>query len=719
MTKGRRAAKSALSYAQKLLGLERSGEKKQFSKLGADMRSLIGEEPNAKLSDYNDKIKEAFADNEDALTILSYANMLEDYMTSYGQHAAGLICIQNDMIENYIPIMATTDDDGNDTFVVQADMNECEAQLGFIKFDFLGLKNLNIITKAMELIKKRHNVTFNPYKLPFEKEVFETILAKGDTNFIFQLESDGMKGMLRELHPTCFGDIILAVSVYRPGPMDFIPDIIASKNNGEESEFVKRFPMLKEVYEETYGYPVYQEQVMKTFTICAGFSTGKADIVRRYMSKKKEDKLAKIRPEFLEGCNKNGIQTEDAEWLFDQLMPFAKYGFNKSHAAAYSLVTYITAWLKYHFPLEYLCAAISVQLDKTSQFLNDCKNRNIAIHRPDINMSESEFSIYNEGILVGLSAIKGLKSEADEVIKERENGLFETLEDVIERLSVKSNSLKALVLSGACDTFINDRNSASAYAEKYKEVYQEVKELEEKVQSIDEQIQVEEDKKKLTSLNRSLKAASDKLDKARKELAVIPKPSKLALSATKRLALESQFLGMWVTGNPLEDYDVSGYKKIHELEYDQTETIAGVITNVKEITTKATGQRMAICTLIDADGESLKTVCFPNQYDSNKSFIDEGKIVCIKGEVKFEDEAPELIVWEISNLNKVADSIIVSVENISEYKKKVEPVLERHKDSKGVAISISNKQMKELRKVTFKVAKECLEDLKAISIECA
>lgn len=280
MTKGKLGVLSSLTYAPKLLGMERGYGTKAYEQLGKDIRKLVSDEKH--LADLDEKFEAEFGDNEDAKLIFKYAKMIEGKITSYGQHAAGLISIMDGDIEDYIPLMMAADTDGNEKMVIQADMVAAEAQLGFIKFDFLGLKNLNIITVCQQMITKNHGVTIDPYNLPIDDaEVYEKIFATANTNFVFQFESDGMKDMLKQLHPTCFGDLVLAVSVYRPGPMDFIPDIIKCKNTGEKSPIVERIPILEDTLSETYGFPVYQEQVMKIMTLCAGFSMGHADNVRR------------------------------------------------------------------------------------------------------------------------------------------------------------------------------------------------------------------------------------------------------------------------------------------------------------------------------------------------------------------------------------------------------------------------------------------------------
>jgi DNA polymerase-3 subunit alpha len=663
MTKNRLAAKSALEYAPKLLGLEESGDKKKYISIYKSMRKLIGDEPNAKLVNYENELKAEFSGNETALTIIDYAMMIENYITSYGTHAAGIIISDGTDVENYIPLMKSNDDDGNEVFAVQADMVQCEGQLGFIKMDFLGLKNLNAITDAMHIITETKGIKIEPYNLPFETEVFQNIYAKGDTNFVFQVESDGMKGMLTRLNPTCFEDIILAISVYRPGPMDFIDDIIDCKNTGRKSPFVEKFPFLEPILSETYGFPVYQEQVMSIMTTAAGFDMGDADNVRRHMSKKHEEELAAVRPDFVTGCKETqNISEEDANWLFDQLMPFAKYGFNKSHAAAYALVSYITAWLKYHYKREYLCAIIGWQPDKTAQLVADCKASNITLYRPDINESKADYYPYKDGIIIGFKAIKGLKSAAEVLVADREKaGNFRSIEEIVEKTTIGASCVAKLINSGACDDFTINREISATDVVAYDDVWKKAKTKIEKISLLENQSYTNEKAENKRVLD--LRKYQGELSILRDEMKGIIKKHVAPLSTEKRLLLEVDALGMWVTGNPLEDYDTANLMIINDIvNADEKANVkmAAIITDAKVIKTKK-GDKMAFVTITDKDGESISGVCFPKTYEKYQNLIQSGTITKIIGHKDTDNNGEDQIVIDSFNVLDKQAKIILAV----------------------------------------------------------
>lgn len=739
MTKGKLLEKNALIYSLKLYGLEKKGDIKGYYDIGYQLKDKFEEFSQSEgwknLAEGESKMTEEFAGNEDAIEIYHNAMLLEGHVISYGQHAAGVIAIQNDEIENYIPLMLTKNDDGEDTFVVQADMVQCEANLGFIKFDFLGLKNLNVIKRAKELILKYHNIDIDPYALPFEPEVFE-LLAAADTDFIFQLESPGMKGMLKQLKPTCFNDIVLAVSVYRPGPMDFIPDIIKAKNEGIESEFVIKFPMLKECLAESYGYPVYQEQVMKIMTICAGFSAGKADEVRRYMSKKKEEKLAHVRPEFVSGCKeKHGISEEDANWLFDQLMPFAKYGFNKSHAAAYSFVSYITAWCKFHYLKEYLCAAMTEQGDKTSQLVMNCRNANIKIYLPSINKSDKMFDLYEDGIIIGLENIKGLNQAAEAIVKERnENGPYSSIVDFATRCFglIDSRNLAQCILSGACDEFTQNRKESLDFISKYMDIYKIVVEKEKKLSVLKEQEfeDAASEKRRATSVAK-LDTELSNLKAQLSEIVDVSDRTELAIE--ERLSLESNYLGMWVSGNPLEAYDLSNnqYRLISEAkdcllnnkseneeQCDVSVLVPGVISNFKKIVTKK-GADMCFFDLTDRFGDIISCIVFSKTYDSNKDLLKDGNVIVVNAKPSYDikdEETINLTVNGVRYLSKHQKQIVIEVADLCQYAEEIEKTLLLHKSCDGYKTYVHNLQMKELRQLAFRLDEAVIAELQKVGV---
>lgn len=744
ITKGTMAAKKAMDYAGKLYGLQFYSEKRTFSGLVKEMKSLIGNEPEAKLSQYEEKIRETFEDNDDALAILDRALKLEGLVVNYGQHAAGIIIGDGTDIENYIPLLKAKDKSGNEAFVVQADMVQCEAQLGFFKMDFLGLKNLNVISEAMRLITKNYGVVIDPYNIPFEPEVFEKIFATGDTNYVFQFESDGMKRMLKDFKPTCFEDIILLVACYRPGPMQFLTDegnsvnVIKVKNGITPVSYL--VPELEPILKDTYGGIIYQEQVMRICTDLAGYSIAQADNVRRFMSKKKQEKLEKERQSFvygdekrnIPGCVARGIPADKADELFDEMTDFAKYAFNKAHAAAYALVSYITAWLKLHYFKEYICAAMLEQGDKPAQLKADCEKRKIGILRSDINQSETGYVPLEDSIRIGLSAIKGFKSAAEEVVTERNrNGLYTSIKDLITRCSsLDAGDLTALILSGACDSFTNNRETLLAFGLSYQEVFSNIRKAEAHLKAVEEK--VTDSVKAEKSKAKSIRTAKEKIEALRVQLSEIRISSNLALSTEKRLSYESKYLGMWVTGNPMEDYkiDDTKYHLISDIDREERVSVAGVVTDLKKIVTKK-GDDMCIFTLVDKMGASLKAVVFPGNYKEVQPLLAEGKVIAVTGKISIEEEEAEseeeepvktmeISVFRAEKLLPSAKSLIISVKDVVEKVEVLLPLIEKYQTTGGgISVKISDRLFGEVQSSTRTVSPDITEALNLAGLEFA
>ncbi len=709
MTKGKMQARNALTYAPKLLAKERGLDVKAYNEQGAALRKLLGNEINIHLSEIEEEVMSTFASDEVALEIFKIAKGLEGKITSYGQHAAGIISIMDGDIQDFIPCMMAADAEGNDKMVIQADMVVAEASLGFIKFDFLGLKNLNVITACQQMVTKNHGVTIDAYNLPLDDEkVYSDIFANKNTNFVFQFESDGMKKMLAELRPTRFEDLVLAVSVYRPGPMDFIPDIIACKNSGEESPIVKRIPILRETLAETYGFPVYQEQVMKIMTLCAGFSMGHADNVRRFMSKKKQDKLAAEEPAFIEGCVKtNGIAAEDAKWLFDQLMPFAKYGFNKSHAAAYSLVSYITAYLKLHYPAEYLCAAMLEQGDKTLQFLSDCKYYGLEVYPVSVNNSSVNYVPEKDGIRIGLSAIKGLKMDGDKIVANRPEVGYVSLIDFIKKNDdIKISATESCILSGALDDFVRNRETAVAYAKAYSELYEKKNDHLEKIaeaKAADNEKKIAEWTEKLTGLEDQIKALNPR--------------QTFDLSDEKKRNYEALYLGMYLSGSPLDDFDVesSKYTNCDVITPDSQVFTIGIVNDFKEIKTSK-GDLMCFFKLLDKDSNLTEVVVFPKKYKELDSLAD-GMVIEIKGNYDYKkdsDDEFQILADGIKVMTKSSKELLINTTSLSDLFTLLE-MLKHCSASSGLNVSV--KTVSGLRDVEYNVSEDILKDLDANSYE--
>jgi len=410
------AAKGAIQMAGRellfrLFEDDKSQEAKEFRKFYMGISDIIPEEPGAKIIDSVDAIRKEYSKNPYTEEIIRNALLLEGKASGTGIHAGGVVISDNDNINEYVPLCFNEE---KQLWVTQVDKDKLEEK-GLLKMDLLGLKTLDIMSDCVQLINKTTGEIIDLDNIPFEEEVFREIYSKGITNSVFQFESAGMKNILTLFKPTCFEDLIILVSMFRPGPKQFIDGVIDVKWGNKELSFL--CPELKPILEKTYGAIVYQEQVMQIFQSLAGYTLGGADTVRRYMSKKKADKLAHEKEAFIngdperniKGCVQKGISKEVAEKLFEQMEEFSKYAFNKSHAAAYAWASYQTAWLKYHYPLQFETAMFNnADLDEYEPIFEDCNYFGIPILPPDINHSSLDFTIEKKGIRYGLCNIKGV-----------------------------------------------------------------------------------------------------------------------------------------------------------------------------------------------------------------------------------------------------------------------------------------------------------------------
>lgn len=713
MTKAKMGAKMALDYAGKLYGLRGCGDKRKFVSLSEKIKKALDAAKMTALNtpEAEELINDQFGNNQDALAIVDKAKNLEGLTTSFGTHAAGVIIVGNgEKVEDLIPLISITDRNGNQGFAIQADMIQAEAQLGFIKMDFLGLKNLNVITKAMHLITEDTGEKLDPYRLPVEEKVIEDIFQKGDTNFVFQFESDGMKKMLSQLRPKSFADLVLAVAVYRPGPMDFIPSIINSKNTGKPSDIVEKIPILKDALAETYGYPVYQEQVMKIMTQCAGFTLGEADNVRRAMSKKHVEDLEAARPKFVQGSlEKNGIPVKDSNWLFEKLMPFAKYGFNKAHAASYSMVSYMTAYLKEHYFKEYVCAAMTEQGDKVPQLIEDCKRHGVGIELPDVNRSDTDFRPDDGNIIFGLSNIKQVKGMAQRIVDEREkNGEYTSVQDFVRRINPDSGAMEALAKSGALRSLCPDRKKALDLATKYKEAYSGYDKKKEALEKARDAYNAElesgrSDEKRLKALNNTLIKAQSAFDIADDVVKMTRANKRLVSRHKDDLKGEFEYLGAWVSGSPLEDYSLKGYETTSAGPGHHT--IAGVVTDFKLFHTKKDGREMCGFKLVDKDSNSIRCTVFPDQYTMVKGMLKNDAVVALQGNIEIKEDSredgnvpprKEMVVRAAEPLSEKEEVMIVTTYDEEERAYKLTPLLAENRDGeKGLRCTVFEEMTQE------------------------
>lgn len=627
VTKSRQGVKGSIRNRARLLGSERYDDTTVYQELGDTIAKAVPNIPGITFDKCYDDLMAKFKGNADAKKIIDEARLIEGVTITYGMHAAGVIISDNDDVSEYVPLMY---DANNDAMKCQCDMTEAEEN-GLLKMDFLGLKNLDIITSALRKIKRRHGISIDAERLPFEDKVFSEIFAKGYTNAVFQFESGGMKQMLRDFKPDKFEDLILLVAAYRPGPLQFIPSIIAVKHGRKLPEYA--VPEMDEILGVTYGYPIYQEQVMQIFNRFAGFTLGESDIIRRYMSKKKTEKFIQYKDRFIEGMIKSGALKEKAEALWDQLVDFSKYAFNKSHAAAYAYLAYITAWLKYHYPVEYLSSVMDLipsdkMADKMPGLISDCKRAGIRVLQPDINRSEIGFSIQGNDILFGLSSVKNVGASAEQIVSLREDvGRFTSFTDFLVNGHVKKDVTESLIKAGAFDNFCNNRQALLA-------VFNSAQDLLKKLAN----------KRKITLKEGDAKKgknAQESVNKLIADIAAMKPAEEYPEDKLIRLNEEKELLGVYVSAHPMDEYKSPkemGCTPIEDIAKCDKVKIMGLITNLRLTQRKSDGAPMAFFTLEDLTG-NIEVNCFSQSFASYGSLVgEEGKVVLLEGKV-VEEEA--------------------------------------------------------------------------------
>ena len=602
----------------------------------------------------NPEFKEIYDTDPTVKHLIDMSMKLEGLPRHTSTHAAGVI-ISDRPVEDYVPLNLNVKDNAITT---QYTMTICE-ELGLLKMDFLGLRTLTVIQNAFKEIERNYGLKFDGHSIDYgDREVYD-LISSGKTLGVFQLESPGMTSFMKELRPNNIEDIIAGISLYRPGPMDFIPKYIDGKNNPSHIKYTH--PLLEPILRNTYGCIVYQEQVMQIVQELAGYSLGRSDMVRRAMSKKKADVMAKERENFINGlgdsvpgCVKNGIPANIANIIFDEMTDFAKYAFNKSHAACYAVVAYQTAWLKTHYPAEFMAALMtSVQdrPDKIALYIANCKTMNIGILPPDINESLSNFSVSDGNIRFGLSAIKGVGSNnITSIMKNRSNeGNFKSLHQFLDRMgsNINSKTIESLIYAGAFDSLGGKR---SQYIQSYKKMYDGLNSR--KKSNIEGQMS-------LFQLG-----GESSQENYKDELPNVPEFENRFL-----LDKEKEYLGIYVSGHPLDEYNevLSKYISNSTLDFafeeedfsnpnkitDGTEVIVGgIVTAVKKHYTKS-NQQMAFVTIEDLYG-TIDIIVFPAIYTSVSAFLTENNIILVKGRASVsEDKGSSILASAISDYEHI------------------------------------------------------------------
>ena len=631
----------------------------------------------------NPELKKLYQEDDRVHELIDMSKRLEGLPRHTSMHAAGVVISQKS-VDEYVPLSLGSDG----SVVAQFTMTTLE-ELGLLKMDFLGLRTLTVIQDAARLASESAGERIDINQIDYDdKRVLESI-GTGKTDGIFQLESGGMKSFMKELKPQNLEDIIAGISLYRPGPMDFIPQYIKGKNHPETITY--DCPQLEPILAPTYGCIVYQEQVMQIVRDLAGYTLGRSDLLRRAMSKKKGEVMERERKNFVygnpeegvPGCIANGIDEETANKIYDEMIDFAKYAFNKSHAAAYAVVSYQTAWLKYYYPVEFMAALMTSVIDnpgKVSEYIYTCRQLGIEILPPDINKGEGSFSVDNGNIRYGLAAIKSIgRPVIDAIIAERNaRGEFKNLKDFIERLSgkeVNKRTIESFIKSGAFDSLGGTRKQ-------FMVIY---------VKILD---QVNQERKYSMTGQLSL---FDMVDDDQKAEFDIPLPPVGEYEKETKLAFEKEVLGIYLSGHPMEEYEEKWKKNISRTTLDfqldeetgrtkvhdgAREIVGGIITS-KTIKYTKNNQTMAFITLEDLAG-SVEVVIFPKVYEKNQQYLNEEGKVFVKGRVSEEDEAASKLICEsIVPFEQTKRELWLQYADKEAYLSKEKELLELLKDSDG------------------------------------
>ncbi|PPK81023.1 DNA polymerase III catalytic subunit DnaE type [Lacrimispora xylanisolvens] len=628
-------------------------------------------------------LRSAYNDDPEVKYLIDMSMRLEGLPRHTSMHAAGVV-ISRTSVDEYVPLSKAADG----TITTQFTMTTLE-ELGLLKMDFLGLRTLTVIQNAVEAIKKNRDLVLDMDQIDYNDKAVLDSIGSGKDDGVFQLESSGMKSFMKELKPESLEDIIAGISLYRPGPMDFIPKYLKGKN--DRNSITYDCPQLEHILGPTHGCIVYQEQVMQIVRDLAGYTMGRSDLVRRAMSKKKTYVMEKERQNFVygnaeegvAGCIANGVDEKTANQIYDEMIDFAKYAFNKSHAAAYAVVSYQTAFLKYYYPQEFMAALLTSVMDnvsKVSEYILSCRQMGISILPPDINEGESGFSVSGKSIRYGLSAIKSVgKSVVEQIVAERiTNGLYHDMEDFIDRMSnkeVNKRTLENFIKSGALDTLPGTRKQKLLIAPELLD-----QRSKERKNTMEGQITL-----------------FDLAGEEEKSNYQITFPDVGEFGKEDLLAFEKETLGIYVSGHPLEAYEETWRNHITAVTVDfivdeETQktnvqdgayvTIGGMITG-KNVKTTRNNKMMAFLTLEDLVG-SVEVIVFPKDYESKRELFVEDSKVFIQGRASVgDDPVGKLICERVIPFSAVPKELWLKFPDKDTYVELEREILELLRESEG------------------------------------
>lgn len=672
ITFGTFAAKAALKGVARVFDIPFA----ESNKLSA----LIPSNPGAKIDDALQggmELKELYDSDPEIKKLVDMAKSIEGIKNNIGMHAAGVI-ISHKPLNEIVPVQPSKEG----IIITEYPMADLE-KLGLLKMDFLGLRNLTIISKTCKLIKKRHNIDLDINHVPLDDKKTYKMLTKGETSGVFQLESSGMRKLVRDLKPSVFEDLGALVALFRPGPLEsgMVQDFVERKHGRQKITYAH--PLLEPILKDTYGTIVYQEQIMQIFQILAGYSLGGADMVRRMMGKKKIEEMAKQKTVFIEGSAKNGMDAKAATELFEQIEKFAEYCFNRAHSAAYAFVAYQTAYLKAHYPVEYLSAllsSVSNDQEKTQDYIEESLKYGIKVLPPDINKSYSEFTPDEKNIRFGLASIKQVgEIVVDAIIKEREqNGPFESIYDFCKRVDSKCSNkrvMEGLIKAGAFSNIEKSRK-------------QLLDNLEYIVSTANKETQAKELGQ--CSLFEGTDCAAPKFTLAGSDEEFDDKQIQ---------SFEKEFLGFYVTSHPLSSIrDKLPFLMTHkisdiaEVPNDKLVTICGLITSVKQIPTKKDPTKFIKFISVEDLSGKIEIVCFHKKLVEYDSILQSEQRVIISGKVSRRDE--ESVSLLLESAKPVDNSNILTLELLEEisYEELValKDILYRYNGSDPVVIKVSS-----------------------------
>ncbi len=594
-----------------------------------------------KAMEQNPELRIIYTSEKETKRLLDLAKKLEGVARHASVHAAGVVIADKPLTE-YTPLQKETN---GEKIITQYDMYSIgEDGVGLLKMDLLGLRNLTIIQEALRFIKVNQGKNIDFGKISFDDKKTYELLASGETTGIFQLESSGMRRYIKELKPTAIFDLQAMVALYRPGPMANIPEFIRRKHNPSLITYPDK--RLKDVLKESYGIITFQDDLLLTAIMVAGYSWLDADKLRKAVGKKIPSEMKKQHDKFVEGCVLNGMKERDAEKIWILFEPFAGYGFGKAHAACYATIAFRTAYLKAHFPVEFMTALLTaesrggsgpVKNEKIAQAIAECKRLNVPVLPPDINKSDSEFSIEGKtGIRFGLSAIKNVGDAAIKTILEQRIGEpFKNLEDFCMRVdisAVNKKTIESLIKSGAMDSLGRRSSLLLNYQEVLENCHKKRKQKQEGQESLFADVEEPKEKKVMTDFSE--------------------------FSKEEKLAFEKEYLGFYLTSHPQMDNLLSLKSLVtHEIQVLEEEpegtavTVGGLIENMRRIFTKKNGNEMAFITLSDEKGLVIECVVFPRVFEQYKNFLLKDSVVVIRGHVDTKNDKPVIIAEKISSLS--------------------------------------------------------------------